>query len=104
MSEVIMPAFMGSGRGQSSTLAGRARRPGGRPPTTPRAAALRSRREIRRDSGAPRLRVVVRDFHELEGISVRIVEVHPSPSGKHTLVDDVHWAVELDAFRLERGL
>src|SRR6266568_2105262 len=67
-------------------------------------SALRSRREIRRDSGAPLFRVVVRDLHEFEWVSVRIVEVHPPPSGEHTLVDDIDRAVELDALRLEFGL
>src|SRR5437870_5544030 len=67
-------------------------------------AALRPGREIRRDSGAPPVRVVVRDLHELQGVSVRIVEVHPPPYGKHTLVDDIDRAVELDALRFELGL
>ena len=59
-----------------------------------------SRREIRRNSGVPLLRVVIGDLHELEGISVRIVEVHPTPAGKHTLVDRVDRTVELDALAI----
>src|SRR5437667_8365087 len=64
-------------------------------------APLRPRREIRRDCGSPLLLVVVRDLDELERIAVGIGEVHPPPTGEHTLVDDVNRAEELDALSLE---
>ena len=65
---------------------------------------LRPRREVCRDPFPPLVLVVVRDFHELEGVAVGILEVHPPPSGKHTFVDDVDVAVELDSLGLELGL
>jgi hypothetical protein len=50
---------------------------------------LRPRRQIGRDSCAPLVLVVVGDLDELEGIAIGIAEVHPTPTGEHTLVDDV---------------
>lgn len=50
---------------------------------------------------ARRASSLVRDFDELEGIAVRIFEVHPPPAGEYALVDDVDLTVELDPCRLE---
>src|SRR5581483_9034279 len=64
----------------------------------------RPRREICSDSGAPLLLVVVSDLDELERVAVGIGEVHPSPPGEHTFIDDVDRAEELDALGLELRL
>ena len=65
----------------------------------PGLAALRTRRQVRRDSSAPFFFVVVGDLDKLERVAIRILEVHPPPAGEHAFVDTVHVAVELDALR-----
>jgi hypothetical protein len=45
--------------------------------------------------------VGVDGLNELEGNAVRIMEVDPTPPGKHAVIDDVDVGEELDPFRLQ---
>ena len=52
----------------------------------PGVAALRSRRQVFRDSSAPFFVVVIGDLNQFQRVDIRVLEVHPPPAGEHPFV------------------